>query len=116
MAFFALSEHHRLKLLSVTELAADHEELHTERLQLQQAVTSHAVIDQAIGVIVALGQIPPEESWRVLQDVSQRTNTKVRTVAENILLFAQGGTLPEPERIELDRAITRYRACTSRPE
>ncbi|AKJ15236.1 antitermination regulator [Streptomyces incarnatus] len=109
MAFFALSRQQPLVLLSSTELAAEYDRLVTENEQLRQAVSSHAVIDQAIGAVVVLGQIAPEEAWRALRDVSQRTNTKLRTVAEHILDYAQGGTLPEPERVELGKAIIRYR-------
>ncbi|MER6026061.1 ANTAR domain-containing protein [Streptomyces sp. NPDC001851] len=111
MAFFALSRHQPLVLLSSTDLAAEYDRLMTENQQLQRAVSSHAVIDQAIGAVVVLGRIAPEEAWRALRDVSQRTNTKLRTVAEHILQYARGGTLPEPERLELGRAIARYRRC-----
>ncbi|MEV6115332.1 ANTAR domain-containing protein [Streptomyces sp. NPDC052109] len=111
MVFFTLSRRRPLVLLSSTELAAEYDRLVTENEQLRQAVSSHAVIDQAIGAVVVLGQIAPEEAWRALRDVSQRTNTKLRTVAEHILDYAQGGALPEPERIELGQAIDRYRRC-----
>ncbi|WP_433447628.1 ANTAR domain-containing protein [Streptomyces sp. CA-142005] len=112
MAFFALSRQQPLVLLSSTELAAEYDRLVIENEQLQRAVSSHAVIDQAIGAVVVVGQIAPEEAWRALRDVSQRTNTKLRMVAEHILDYVQGGTLPEPERIELGKAILRYRRCT----
>ncbi|MGW4598230.1 ANTAR domain-containing protein [Streptomyces sp. NPDC004457] len=109
MAFFALSRHQPLVLLSATELASEYHRLQEENRQLQRAVTSHAVIDQAIGAVVVLGRMAPEEAWRALRDVSQRTNVKLRTVAEHILAYAQGGTLPDPERTELAKAIVRYR-------
>ncbi|KUN27906.1 antitermination regulator [Streptomyces corchorusii] len=109
MAFFALSRHQPLVLLSATELASEYHRLQEENRQLQRAVTSHAVIDQAIGAVVVLGRIAPEEAWRALRDVSQRTNVKLRRVAEHILAYAQGGMLPEAERIELGKAIVRYR-------
>ncbi|MEU2421167.1 ANTAR domain-containing protein [Streptomyces sp. NPDC007851] len=108
MAFFTISRTRPLTLLSATDLAMENERLEAECGRLQQAVTSHAVIDQAIGVVVALGKIAPEEAWRVLRDVSQRTNTKVVTLARLVLTFAQGGDLPDPERTELHQAITRY--------
>jgi hypothetical protein len=111
MAFFALSRQQPLVLLSATALASEYDRLQEENQQLQRAVTSHAVIDQAIGAVVVLGRMAPEEAWRALRDVSQRTNVKLRTVAEHILDYAQGGTLPEPERLELGKAIIRYRRC-----
>ncbi|MET8246881.1 ANTAR domain-containing protein [Streptomyces sp. NPDC005202] len=108
MAFFAISKRHPLQPLSTTDLVLEHERLHEEIDQLQRALTSHAVIDQAIGAVVTFGRIPPDDAWRVLREVSQRTNTKVRTVAEHVLKFAQGGALPDTELDELRRALDRY--------
>lgn len=109
MAFFTISRQRPLQLLSAFDLARENEMLHEEIEQLKRAVASHAAIDQAIGVLVAVGQIPPEEAWRALRDVSQHTNTKLRTVAEHVLGFAQGNAVPEPEMQELQRAFRRYR-------
>ncbi|MEU6403268.1 ANTAR domain-containing protein [Streptomyces sp. NPDC046985] len=108
MAFFAISQWHPLTPLSVTDLAVEHERLHEEIEQLRRAVTSHAVIDQAIGAVVAFARIPPDDAWRVLRDVSQRTNTKVRTIAERVLKFAQGGALSDTELEELRHALDRH--------
>ncbi|MFF7238147.1 ANTAR domain-containing protein [Streptomyces collinus] len=36
-------------------------ELQAEVAQLREAVASHAVVDQAIGMVVALGRMTPEE-------------------------------------------------------
>src|SRR4051812_6779946 len=44
--------------------------------QLKEAVTSHATVDQAIGMMVALGRVTPDEGWAVLREVSQLTNIK----------------------------------------
>ncbi|MGW2939375.1 ANTAR domain-containing protein [Streptomyces sp. NPDC001156] len=88
----------------------EHDRLQAENEQLERAVSSHAAVDQAIGALVVLGQIPPEDAWRALRDVSQRTNTKLRIVAENVLKFAQGSALPDTELIELRRALARYQA------
>ncbi|MEW2303134.1 ANTAR domain-containing protein [Streptomyces sp. NPDC006655] len=107
-AFFVLSRTRPLTLLSATDLAVENDRLEAECGQLQRAVTSHATIDQAIGVVMVLGRLPAEEAWRGLRDVSQRTNTKLTTIAQHILAFAQGGDLPPPERTELHRAISRY--------
>ncbi|MGW5129367.1 ANTAR domain-containing protein [Streptomyces sp. NPDC004069] len=107
MVFFAMSERHSLPLLSATDPVLEHERLHQEIDQLQRALTSHAVIDQAIGVVVAFGQIPPEDAWQVLREVSQRSNTKLRTVAEHVLKFAQGGALPDMELEQMKRALER---------
>ncbi|MEU6847733.1 ANTAR domain-containing protein [Streptomyces sp. NPDC046716] len=119
MAFFAVFPSRPLELLSATDLAREHERLDAEVAGLRDAVSSHALVDQAIGVVIALSQLPAEECWRVLRDVSQHTNVKLRHVAEHILAFAQGGTMPDDVRAELDRAIGRYaalRGCDATPE
>ncbi|MGW2716209.1 ANTAR domain-containing protein [Streptomyces sp. NPDC001492] len=110
MAFFAVSRSQPLKFLSATDLAMEHERLEAECAQLEQAVTSHAIVDQAIGAVVVFGRMAPEEAWRVLRDVSQRTNTKLRVVAEHVMEFTQGTELPQAERIELRKAIARYQS------
>ncbi|MFD7136579.1 ANTAR domain-containing protein [Streptomyces sp. NPDC059894] len=76
--------------------------------QLKEAVASHAVVDQAIGVVVALGRMTPDEGWTVLREVSQHTNIKLRTVAELILLWGRGGHLPEEIRAELEELLVRH--------
>jgi hypothetical protein len=76
--------------------------------QLKEAVASHAVVDQAIGMVVALGRIAPDEGWEVLKDVSQHTNIKLRNVAELILIWARSGEIPPEIRVELEEALDRY--------
>ncbi|MFF7445778.1 MULTISPECIES: ANTAR domain-containing protein [unclassified Streptomyces] len=98
----------QLTLYSHSDLVVENDRLSVECEQLGQAVTSHAIVDQAIGAVVVLGQMPPEEAWRALRDVSQRTNTKLRVVAEHVMEFVQGGDLPDAERVELQQAIARY--------
>ncbi|EDY58881.1 MULTISPECIES: ANTAR domain-containing protein [Streptomyces] len=76
--------------------------------QLKEAVASHAVVDQAIGMVVALGRITPDEGWEVLKEVSQHTNIKLRYVAELILLWGRSGEIPPEIRVELEEALDRY--------
>ncbi|CAM5288336.1 ANTAR domain-containing protein [Streptomyces aurantiogriseus] len=83
-------------------------ELQQEVDQLKEAVASHAVVDQAIGVVVALGRMTPDEGWAVLREVSQHTNVKLRNVAEMILVWGRGGTLPHEIRAELEDLLDRH--------
>ncbi len=83
-------------------------ELQEEIDQLKEAVASHAVVDQAIGMVVALGRVTPDQGWEVLKDVSQHTNIKLRNVAELILLWGRAGTMPPEIRAELEEALDRY--------
>ncbi|MBI0293928.1 ANTAR domain-containing protein [Streptomyces sp. PRKS01-29] len=81
--------------------------------QLRQAVVSHAVIDQAIGVVISHGSLLPDQGWAILRAVSQNTNTKVRLIAEQIVQWPYSGRLPENIQQALDAALAR-RADTGR--
>ncbi|MET7654602.1 MULTISPECIES: ANTAR domain-containing protein [unclassified Streptomyces] len=76
--------------------------------QLKEAVASHAVVDQAIGVVVALGRMTPDQGWLVLKEVSQHTNIKLRYVAELILVWGRVGEMPEEIRAQLEDLLDRY--------
>ncbi|KAA0940557.1 MULTISPECIES: ANTAR domain-containing protein [Streptomyces] len=90
-------------------------ELQEEIGQLREAVTSHAVVDQAIGMMVALGQVTPGQGWCVLREVSQHTNIKLRSVAELIIAWGRAGELPPDVRAALEEALDRY-GPVCRPE
>ncbi|MFD3839491.1 ANTAR domain-containing protein [Streptomyces sp. NPDC058642] len=83
-------------------------ELQAEVEQLKEAVASHAVVDQAIGMMVALGRVTPDEGWVVLKEVSQRTNIKLRNVADLILIWGRNGDLPPEIHAELEAALDRH--------
>ncbi|MFJ5973306.1 ANTAR domain-containing protein [Streptomyces sp. NPDC093060] len=83
-------------------------ELQAEVDQLKEAVASHAVIDQAIGMMVALGRVTPDQGWEVLKDVSQHTNIKLRNIAELILIWGRRGDIPPAIRAALDDALDRH--------
>ncbi|MET8563483.1 MULTISPECIES: ANTAR domain-containing protein [Streptomyces] len=82
--------------------------LQAEVDQLKEAMTSHAVIDQAIGMVVALGRVTPDQGWQVLKEVSQHTNIKLRNIAELILIWGRRGDIPADVRAELEDALDRY--------
>ncbi|MEG8275123.1 ANTAR domain-containing protein [Streptomyces sp. AHA2] len=82
-------------------------QLQEEVQQLKEAVVSHAVVDQAIGMVVALGRISPDQGWAVLKQVSQHTNTKLRNVAETILTWGRTGMMPDEIRAALEDALDR---------
>lgn len=81
--------------------------LQEEVQQLKEAVVSHAVVDQAIGMVVVLGRISPDQGWAVLKEVSQHTNIKLRSVAELILVWGRTGVMPEEIRSALEDALDR---------
>ncbi|MEU3528226.1 ANTAR domain-containing protein [Streptomyces sp. NPDC038707] len=82
--------------------------LQAEVDQLKEAMASHAVVDQAIGMVVALARVTPDQGWEVLKEVSQHTNIKLRHIAELFLIWGRRGDLPEHIRTELEDALDRY--------
>ncbi|MEU1711198.1 ANTAR domain-containing protein [Streptomyces sp. NPDC005706] len=83
-------------------------ELEAEVDQLKEAVVSHAVVDQAIGMMVALGRVTPDQGWQVLKDVSQHTNIKLRNVAELIVIWGRRGEIPPDIRAALEESLDGY--------
>jgi hypothetical protein len=83
-------------------------ELREEIDQLNQAVASHATVDQAIGMMVALGRVSPDQGWAVLREVSQLTHIKLRNVAELVLIWGRTGDLPSDIRAPLEEALDKY--------
>ncbi|MET8468094.1 ANTAR domain-containing protein [Streptomyces sp. NPDC006422] len=73
--------------------------------QLEQAVTAHADVDQAIGVVIALGGLSPAEGWDVLREVSMRTNVKLRLVARQLVAWPRTHELDPAIRTELERRL-----------
>jgi len=57
----------------------------TEAAQLRTAMQSRAVIDQAIGVIMARDRCSPDEAFDLLRRISQHRNVKLRDLAQTIV-------------------------------
>ncbi|GGV10278.1 ANTAR domain-containing protein [Streptomyces spectabilis] len=85
--------------------------LQEEVAQLQRAVVSHAVVDQAIGVVMACGGMCPEAAWELLREVSQHTNIKLREIAEHLVRWPRCGELPEEVRLAMCAALRRREAA-----
>ncbi|MEU3255405.1 ANTAR domain-containing protein [Streptomyces sp. NPDC006997] len=96
----------------IDEIAALQEEI----AQLRHAVVSHAVVDQAIGVVVAYGGVHPDHGWDVLREISQHTNTKLREVAEHLVQWPHCGWLPAGIRRCLDAALERRTPAAGRDD
>ena len=60
-------------------------ELEARVAQLEEALASHAVVDQARGVLMAAHRIDPEAAWSLLVRVSSHENIKVRSLAESVI-------------------------------
>lgn len=97
-----------------TSVSADGEpesvlELKHEVEQLREALWAHATVDQAIGVVIALCRLSPDEAWDAIRNVSMRTNTKVRDIAHQIIVFASTGELAPDVRREMERQVRQLR-------
>jgi GAF domain-containing protein len=62
--------------------------------QLRSSIVSRAVIDQALGVIMATEHCPQDKAFALLRTVSQNTNVKLRDLAADIVTSVSG----EPPR------------------
>ena len=52
---------------------------------LEAALTSRAVIDQAKGILMERCKLTADQAFRALAQVSMETNTKVRDIAERFI-------------------------------
>lgn len=59
---------------------------------LEQAVASNRAIGMAIGILMAIGRVGQDEAFDLLRTVSQRTNRKLREIADDVV---HTGQLPE---------------------
>ena len=58
--------------------------------QLRSSIVSRAVIDQALGVIMATERCPQDKAFAMLRSVSQNTNVKLRDLAATIVTSVSG--------------------------
>ncbi|MFB0617624.1 ANTAR domain-containing protein [Streptomyces sp. AGS-58] len=89
--------------------------LREEVAQLRRALVSHALVDQAIGVVIARAGLRPQQGWDVLKHVSQHTNTKMREVARCLVEWPSSGRLPDVIRRALPAAVRHVRAAAQGP-
>ncbi|MFD3480384.1 ANTAR domain-containing protein [Streptomyces sp. NPDC058695] len=68
-----------------------------------------AVVDQAVGVLIAVGRMTPADAWDVLRETSMRTDIKLRHVAELLVEWGRSGVLCADIRTELDRQLAQRR-------
>jgi GAF domain-containing protein len=62
--------------------------------QLERALSSRSVIDQALGIMMAQQRCDAEEAFALLRAHSQNNNKKLRTVAEELVARTSDGTSP----------------------
>jgi GAF domain-containing protein len=66
--------------------------------QLQQAMESRAVIEQAKGILIAMEHCDPDTAFHILVRASQRENRKLRAIAQDIVDKYTGGQVAAGRR------------------
>ena len=56
---------------------------------LEQAVASNRAIGMAIGILMAIRKVSPDEAFALLRVVSQRRNRKLREIADEVVLTGE---------------------------
>ncbi|GGV22155.1 hypothetical protein GCM10010277_01020 [Streptomyces longisporoflavus] len=87
-----------------------------ELVQLRRAMRTRPVIDMARGVLMASFGLSAEDAWRVLVAVSQNTNTKLHTVADDLVTAVTGEKIPKPLRRQLAAAVAGLQAPAAPPD
>ncbi|WP_369174448.1 ANTAR domain-containing protein [Streptomyces sp. R28] len=95
-------------------LLAEVVELRAKNKQLEQALVSRPVIDQARGMVMVLAPCSSERAWDLLVEVSQHCNVKLRDVAAALVATTKGQELPEAIRREWRRALRRLHTLERR--
>jgi hypothetical protein len=77
-------------------LAIRYNEQYDTSRQLEQALSSRALIDQAIGIVMAEQRCDARTAFDVLRQHSQNHNRKLRDVAEQLITRVSGAPPPPP--------------------
>ena len=77
--------------------AAAHHRLSEQARNMQLAMETRAVIEQAKGVLMAQRGVDAEQAFEILRDASQRYNRKLRDIAVGIVESTQESQTPQQE-------------------
>ena len=80
----------------VLALAASRAEQARQVEDLRAALDTRAVIDQALGILMAQQRCTSDEAFDILRRASQRRNAKLRDVAAGIVMGISGQPLRRP--------------------
>lgn len=93
---------------------ADHD-LRIEIAQLRRAMQTRPTIDLARGILMASFGLTSEEAWTVLVVASQNTNTKLHSLAGDLVTAVKGDALPEAVQEQLSCAVDRVSSSSGSP-
>ncbi|MEU9283675.1 ANTAR domain-containing protein [Streptomyces sp. NPDC048275] len=85
------------------------ENLRIEIGQLKRAMQTRPAIDLARGVLMASFGLNSEDAWSVLVEASQRTNTKLHHLAQELVGAVNGAPLPDRLQQQVSAAVTETR-------
>ncbi|MFH0519981.1 ANTAR domain-containing protein [Streptomyces sp. M41] len=88
-----------------SEDAETAEELRIEVAQLRRAMQTRQPIDLARGILMAAFRLSSDEAWSVLVATSQNTNTKLHSVAGELITAVKGGVLADDVQEQLTAAV-----------
>ncbi|MFG1665479.1 ANTAR domain-containing protein [Streptomyces sp. Y7] len=83
------------------------QDLRIEVAQLRRAMQTRPTIDLARGILMASFGLSSEDAWTVLVEASQNTNTKLHTLADELVAAVRGGPLPGAVREQLSSAVAK---------
>ncbi|WP_181764762.1 ANTAR domain-containing protein [Streptomyces albidus (ex Kaewkla and Franco 2022)] len=86
-------------------MSGDTHDEHVELQQLRTAMETRPVIDKSMGVLMAAYSLAEDDAWKTLVAVSQQTNTKLYTVAEEIVATTQEGVVDGRLRRQIEAAM-----------
>ncbi|KUL24689.1 antitermination regulator [Streptomyces regalis] len=89
-----------------TSEGADYDLL-IEVAQLRRAMHTRPTIDLARGILMASFSLSSEEAWTVLVAASQNTNTKLHSLAGDLVTAVKGDALPDAVQEQLSSAVAR---------
>jgi anti-anti-sigma factor len=84
-----------------------HHDLRIEVAQLRRAMQTRPTIDLARGILMASFSLSSEEAWSVLVTASQTTNTKLHSLAGDLVTAVKGDALPDEVQQHLSAAVVR---------
>ncbi|MEW2168134.1 ANTAR domain-containing protein [Streptomyces sp. NPDC007084] len=90
----------------VTELVGD---LRNDGTHPHETTRHGAVLDNAVGIVVAMGRLAPEQAEQILRELSRHTGIKLRHVAQLLIEWTRTGRLCADLRTELDRQLAGHR-------
>ncbi|GAA0473463.1 hypothetical protein GCM10010361_42160 [Streptomyces olivaceiscleroticus] len=83
---------------------------HAVNAQLRRAIQTRPIIDLARGILMVSFGLSPDKAWDVLVTTSQKTNTKLHRLAEDVVGAVHGPALSKAVREQLAAAAVKATA------